>query len=297
MKADPPRRAMSTGRNGEAALTTPIAIESQRMIHALWIVSEPDGRPGRSRGQRDRRVRAGAAGRRKRAHDRGSVSALEWEGSVAAGATRRHETGEVDGEIGGDRRGDRGDDRILGRAAGRRDARDGLPRPAAAGPDRARAGAAARPAARRRLLVDRGARLAGRPVHRGRRRRAIRRRALPPDLQRLTPCERVADAAIQPDPFGWILRRLADLPAMLTEAGSRGPHRRARRRRCVRQAMPAILATIEATLAYRPGDQRRRGLTHGAPFQPRDPRHNTRRVSVRVVPGVNPDCQQSAPTR
>src|SRR3954453_20987934 len=49
VNAVPPRRATSTGRNGEAALTTPIATESQRMIHALWIVSDPDGRPGRSR--------------------------------------------------------------------------------------------------------------------------------------------------------------------------------------------------------------------------------------------------------
>lgn len=68
----------------------------------------------------------------------------------------------------------------------------------------------------------------------------------------LTPCERVADATIQPDPFGWISRRLADVPAMLTEAGHAGLIEELDED-ALRQAMPAILATIQATLAYRPG--------------------------------------------
>ena len=74
-----------------------------------------------------------------------------------------------------------------------------------------------------------------------------------PTFDRLTPCERVGDPAIQADPLGWINGRLADLPAMLTEAGHANlvdgldPE-------LVRQAMPAIQATIAATLAYRPSD-------------------------------------------
>ena len=75
-----------------------------------------------------------------------------------------------------------------------------------------------------------------------------------PTFDRLTPCERVHDDSIEPDPLGWIMGRLADLPAMLTEAGhpdliaglDTG---------LVGQAMPAIRATIEATLAYRPADR------------------------------------------
>ena len=67
VKAVPPRRATRTGRNGDAALTTPIATESQRMIQALWIVSEPDGRPGRSRdsGIAGRGRATGRLGRRR----------------------------------------------------------------------------------------------------------------------------------------------------------------------------------------------------------------------------------------
>jgi hypothetical protein len=71
-----------------------------------------------------------------------------------------------------------------------------------------------------------------------------------PTFDRLTPCERVGDPVIQADPLGWINRRLADLPAMLTESGHADlvegldPG-------LVRQA---IQATIAATLAYRPPD-------------------------------------------
>jgi hypothetical protein len=74
-----------------------------------------------------------------------------------------------------------------------------------------------------------------------------------PTFDGLTPCERVADPAIQTDPLGWITARLADIPGMLTEAGHAeriadlDPDD-------VRQAMPAIVATIAATLAYRPRD-------------------------------------------
>jgi hypothetical protein len=72
-----------------------------------------------------------------------------------------------------------------------------------------------------------------------------------PTFDRLTPCERVPDDTIAADPLAWIMGRLADVPAMLTEAGhpelieDLDPD-------LVRQAMPAIRATIEATLAYRP---------------------------------------------
>jgi hypothetical protein len=72
-----------------------------------------------------------------------------------------------------------------------------------------------------------------------------------PTFDRLTPCERVLDPAIQADPLGWVMGRLEDLPAMLTEAGhpdliaDLDPA-------LIRQAMPAIRATIETTMAYRP---------------------------------------------
>jgi hypothetical protein len=74
-----------------------------------------------------------------------------------------------------------------------------------------------------------------------------------PTFDRLTPCERVSDDSIEADPLGWIMGRLADLPAMLAESGhaeligglDAG---------LVRQAMPAVRANIEATLAYRPAD-------------------------------------------
>jgi hypothetical protein len=72
-----------------------------------------------------------------------------------------------------------------------------------------------------------------------------------PTFDRLTPCERVQDSSIAADPLAWVMGRLADVPAMLTEAGHADligdldPE-------MVRHAMPAIRATIEATLAYRP---------------------------------------------
>jgi hypothetical protein len=73
-----------------------------------------------------------------------------------------------------------------------------------------------------------------------------------PTFMGVTPCERVFDDAIRADPFAWISGRLADLPSMLAEAGHAelvGELDRA----AVDQAMPAILAAVEATLAYRPG--------------------------------------------
>lgn len=73
-----------------------------------------------------------------------------------------------------------------------------------------------------------------------------------PTFSGLVPSDRAHDPAMNADPFGWIERRLADLPAMLAEsghaelAGALDPDE-------VRQAMPAILAAIRSTLAYRPG--------------------------------------------
>lgn len=72
-----------------------------------------------------------------------------------------------------------------------------------------------------------------------------------PTFSGLVPCERVTDPVIDADPVGWIERRLADVPAMLAEAGHReladlldaGE---------LRQAMPAVLAAIRTTLDYRP---------------------------------------------
>lgn len=73
-----------------------------------------------------------------------------------------------------------------------------------------------------------------------------------PTFTGLVPCDRVGDPAIEADPYAWIERRLADVPAMLTEAGyselATGIDTEA-----LRQAMPAILATIRTTLAFRPG--------------------------------------------
>ncbi len=72
-----------------------------------------------------------------------------------------------------------------------------------------------------------------------------------PTFTSLVPCERVGDPRIEADPLAWIEGRLADVPAMLAEAGHAdlaqavGPD-------ALRQAMPAILATIRATLAFRP---------------------------------------------
>ena len=72
-----------------------------------------------------------------------------------------------------------------------------------------------------------------------------------PTFAGLTPCERVFDPAIQADPLAWISWRLADVPAMLTEAGHADLVAELDAD-ALTQAMPAILATIEATLAYRP---------------------------------------------
>ena len=72
-----------------------------------------------------------------------------------------------------------------------------------------------------------------------------------PTFERLTPCDRVGDDTIQADPLAWIMAGLADLPAMLTEAGQ-AELIAGLDAGLVRQAMPAIRATIEATLAYRP---------------------------------------------
>jgi hypothetical protein len=73
-----------------------------------------------------------------------------------------------------------------------------------------------------------------------------------PTFVGLTPCDRVFEDAIAADPVAWISGRLADLPSMLVEAGHAelvgeldGD--------ALSQAMPAILAAIETTLAYRPG--------------------------------------------
>lgn len=68
-----------------------------------------------------------------------------------------------------------------------------------------------------------------------------------PTFSGLVPCERVADPAIQGDPFGWIAGRLADLPAIFAESG----HPElvdAVSADELRSAMPAVLATIRATL-------------------------------------------------
>jgi hypothetical protein len=72
-----------------------------------------------------------------------------------------------------------------------------------------------------------------------------------PTFTGLTPCDRVFDATIQPDPLGWISRRLADLPGMLVESGHADLIAELDSN-LLEQAMPAILATIEASLAYRP---------------------------------------------
>lgn len=74
-----------------------------------------------------------------------------------------------------------------------------------------------------------------------------------PTFTGMTPCDRVFDATIQPDPFRWISGRLADVPDMLIEAG-RADLVAEFDAAAARQAMPAVLATIEATLRYRPAD-------------------------------------------
>jgi hypothetical protein len=73
-----------------------------------------------------------------------------------------------------------------------------------------------------------------------------------PTFAGLVPCDRVGDPAIEADPYAWIEGRLADVPAMLTEAGY--PELAADLDLdALRQAMPAILATIRTTLGFRPG--------------------------------------------
>lgn len=72
-----------------------------------------------------------------------------------------------------------------------------------------------------------------------------------PTFSGVQPCERVFDETIFPDPYAWMERRLADLPGMLREAGH--PDLAAGLDdETVRQAMPAILANIRATLRFRP---------------------------------------------
>ena len=73
-----------------------------------------------------------------------------------------------------------------------------------------------------------------------------------PTFAGLVPSERVADPTIGADPFGWIEGRLTDLPAMLVEAGYPASVD-APDADDLRQAMPAVLASIRATLDCRPG--------------------------------------------
>jgi hypothetical protein len=73
-----------------------------------------------------------------------------------------------------------------------------------------------------------------------------------PTFTGLVPCDRVRAPGIDADPFGWIKGRLSDFPQMLAEAG----HPELADEidlETLRQAMPAILAGIRATLDYRPG--------------------------------------------
>jgi hypothetical protein len=75
-----------------------------------------------------------------------------------------------------------------------------------------------------------------------------------PTFTGLVPCDRMGDPAIEADPYAWIERRLSDVPAMLAEAGY--PELAAEvDPATLRQAMPAILATIRTTLSFRPGAQ------------------------------------------
>lgn len=71
-----------------------------------------------------------------------------------------------------------------------------------------------------------------------------------PTFDGLVPCERVGDPTIEPDPAAWIGARLADVPAMLREAGH-ADLTEAVDRDALEQAMPAILGAVEATLRYR----------------------------------------------
>jgi hypothetical protein len=72
-----------------------------------------------------------------------------------------------------------------------------------------------------------------------------------PTFAGLVPCDRVVEPAAVSDPYGWIERRLRDVPGMLVEAGhadlAAGVDAAA-----LDQAMPAILATIRACIAFRP---------------------------------------------
>lgn len=73
-----------------------------------------------------------------------------------------------------------------------------------------------------------------------------------PTFTGLVPCDRVGDPAIGQDPYCWIELRLDDVPAMLTEAGY--PELATEvESGALAQAMPAVLATIRATLGYKAG--------------------------------------------
>lgn len=74
-----------------------------------------------------------------------------------------------------------------------------------------------------------------------------------PTFSGLVPCDRVSDPTIEPDPFAWISRRLADVPAMLREAGH-GDLAATVDLDALAQAMPAILATVKASLRFRPSE-------------------------------------------
>ena len=73
-----------------------------------------------------------------------------------------------------------------------------------------------------------------------------------PTFSGLVPCDRVMDPTIGADPAAWIEARLADIRAMLAEAGHADLADEVDSA-ALRQAMPSILATIRTTLAYRPG--------------------------------------------
>ncbi len=253
MKAVPPSRATRTGRNGDAELTTPIAIESERMIRALWMVSDADGRPGR---RRDSGTGRGGAGRPG-----------GWDAGASSVGAAARVTPAVGADAGRPLRSRRSGVRsavILGdlavtteyweetQADGTRETgcrvQLRLVRTVPA-PD-----PAARPAARRRRMAHRAPDLARRPVHRGRRQGSVRRRALPSDVRRLDAL-RAGQRSDDPAPIRSAGSRLAwpTSRRCCTEAGHAeriadlDPDD-------VRQAMPAIVATIAATLAYRPSD-------------------------------------------
>ena len=72
-----------------------------------------------------------------------------------------------------------------------------------------------------------------------------------PTFTGVQPCEREFDPAMFPDPHAWMVRRLSDLRGMLAEAGHADLATDIDDAD-VAQAMPAILAALAATLAYRP---------------------------------------------